>query len=135
MTMFTEGNWSDEEVGQIDELVKFVDPLNQSAGDFSYDNDWQIISVARRPASLSIVDVALSRVDDGKRLTLAMMADETNQKPWVSNESSLTDQVWILSVLLMEYVGIFGIDDFENDQTIQIITGRDVYSLKPPNWI
>jgi hypothetical protein len=126
------GQWSEEEVSQIGRLVRSADP-SDGIGDFVDDHDWRVLSVTRHPESFSIVDVILSRVEDERRLTLSLVADQLNQKPWVPNESSLTDQVWLLSIQLMEYVHIVGIDGFEDDDRLEFPLTGDVYSLRRPS--
>lgn len=82
---------------------------------------------------MSVEVVRLSRIGDDRLLRLSLVADQLNQNPWVPNESSLTDQVWLLSILLMEYVHIFGIDEFDDGECVEIPLVDDVCKLRRPH--
>jgi len=79
---------------------------------FVEDDEWLVLSVARRRGSNSIVDVQLSRIADQKRVNFELHADDRVGE-W-GNSSKLTDQVFWLTIILMEYEGIFGIDQLDD---------------------
>jgi hypothetical protein len=133
MTMSRVGEWTDEEVQQIEYIVKPDIQSHTGFATFVEDDEWEVLSVDRRLESRSIVDAKLSRLADGKRINFELRADNRDEE-W-GNSSKLTDQVFWLSIILMEYVGIFGIEDLDDCYTVRLIPRRSVYDFRPPDSV
>jgi hypothetical protein len=132
--MSNKGEWSDEEVEQIRYVVQSDLPAHLGKDTFHESDRWEILGVERDLSNRSLVNLALRRISDNKRLTLSLLAARPDDDSWSPNGSSLTDQVFDLSILLMEFCGIIGIDDFQDGESIDLGIGCDIYLWKPPNW-
>jgi hypothetical protein len=133
MTTSIPGEWTDEEVQQIEYCLLTELESHTGFATFVEDEGWIFRSVERRHGSKSLVDVKLSRISDDKRLNFEFEADDRNVE-W-GHSSGLTDQVFWLTIILMEYVGIFGIEELDNDFTVKLIPRRSVYEFKPPWYV
>jgi hypothetical protein len=128
--MMAQGEWTDEEFSQIETYIRSESESHRLLARFVEDDDWEVLSVERRNESRSIVDVKLTRIADGKRLNFEFSADSGSEE-W-GDGGHLTDQVFWLTIILMEYVGIFGIDDLDDDSTVRLVPRRSVYDFRPP---
>jgi hypothetical protein len=131
--MVRSGEWTDEEVHQIEKYMRSETKARARFPTFVEDDEWEVLSVERRTDSKSIVDLEISRIVDGRRVTFELVADDRGEE-W-GNESKLTDQVFWLTIILMEYVDIFGIEDLDNNSTVRLIPRRSVYDFRPPGSV
>jgi hypothetical protein len=133
MAASIQGEWTDEELREIDSCVRSEAAGQNGLSRFVEHDEWLVLSVSRRKGSNSIVDVQLSRIADQKRINFELHADDRVEE-W-GNSSKLTDQVFWLTIILMEYEGIFGIDQLDDDFTVKLVPRRSVYDFKPPWYV
>ena len=61
-----------------------------------------------------MLDISLLRTFDGKRVILRLYAEPIPEESSAINEGSQTDQVFFTSIMIDEFVGIVGLDHFED---------------------
>jgi hypothetical protein len=132
MTTSRIGEWTDEEVKQIGYIMRGDVQSHKGFATFLEDNDWELLFVQRRVGSRSAIEMSLSRTVDGKLLNFEFCADNSDVE-WGDGPSWLTDQVFWLTIILMEYVGIFGIEDLDDGYEVKLIPRRSVYDFRPPD--
>lgn len=121
--------WTRTDLEQITEIVISNDVEKLGRFRFSFDDDWEVQSLKIDPNYKSVLDISLLRTFDGKRVILRLYAEPIPEESSAINEGSQTDQVFFTSIMIDEFVGIVGLDHFEDGRIIDLVPGTDVSSL------
>lgn len=92
--------------------------------EFPSELDWTVRNVTRRPAEPDVVEVVVENKLDERTVTLVLPHQEYEGEN-VANLSRLTDTVFNVSIRLMEFVEIRGLDECEDGAmtTLEVYPG------------
>jgi hypothetical protein len=111
-------DFSDLEVEQVRAVVREELGLEEPG--------WVLLDAIRRSGQRDVIDVSVQNVADERLLKVVLPRQEfEGENP--ANSSRLTDTVFNISIRLMEFMAIRGLDEFENGAA----TTLEIYPKDP----
>ncbi len=82
--------------------------------------DWEVLSLGPRDEDRRVVVLALREIHSRKNVKLEIWADDFDNRPSGANANPLTERSFNISVRLMEFFGMIGLDDCTDDATVRL---------------
>lgn len=91
------------------------------SSEFSEDSDWSVTSIESKPSGR--VTIWLRSIDDGRQISIVIPLADFQDPVFRRDRSKILGKVFDIGMTIMEFSGMNDLEQFQNNQTIEVTVG------------